>query len=106
MQYRNNSFNPRKYTNSALLQNGSRTNQGIHTDTIKITDDIPPPNNIENTSDSLNRTHAKDPFSFMKFFKDKITIEEIILIGVIFILLEEGVEDEFLLLMLIYILIF
>lgn len=106
MPYRNNPFNPRKYTNSALLHNESHTNQGIHTDTIKITDDIPPPNNIENTSGSLNRKQTKTPFSLFNFFKDKITIEEIILIGVIFILLEEGVEDEFLLLMLVYILIF
>jgi hypothetical protein len=106
MQYRNNPFYLRRYANNALLSNQSNTNQNIHIDTIKVTDDIPPPNNIENTSDSLTRKQTKTPFSVINFFKDKITIEEIILIGVIFILLEEGVEDEFLLLMLVYILIF
>jgi hypothetical protein len=108
MPYRNNPFMPRKYTytNNSLLHNESFNNPNINTESIKITDDIPLPNNIENSPGSLNRKQTNPVSSILSIFKDKITLEEIILIGVIIILLLEGIEDEFLLLMLAYILIF
>ena len=44
--------------------------------------------------------------SIFEFIKKRISIEELILIGLIILLLDESMEDDFLLLILIYILLF
>jgi hypothetical protein len=108
MPYQNNPFRHRRYTypDNNLLTNEPFTNNDISTESIKVSADIPLPNNKENAQGSINQKRGMSPSSIINFFKNKITIEEIILIGVIFVLLEEGIEDEFLLLMLVYILIF
>jgi hypothetical protein len=108
MPHYNNPFRPRKYTysNNTLLGNAPPKNHDVNVESLKTIDDIPLPNNIENPPDSLKLRQSKPSSPFLSFLKNRITIEEIILIGVIFILIQEGVEDEFLLLMLLYILIF
>ena len=101
MVYRNNAYMPRNYTypNNPVYHN-------LNTESIKVTDEIPLPNNVEIESGPVNRKQTKHSPSIIDFFKDKISLEEIILIGIIIVLIIEGVEDEFLLLMLLYILIF
>jgi hypothetical protein len=69
-------------------------------------EDIPLPNEPENTARSENSPSERKGLFFLDIFKDKIHIEEIILVGLIFFLLNEGIEDELLILLLIYILLF
>lgn len=108
MPYRNNPFKIKRYTysNTVLQPNEPFNNNDISTESINVSADIPLPNNKENIQDTGDRKKVMNPSSIINFLKEKITIEEIILIGVIIVLLAEGVEDEFLLLMLVYILIF
>jgi hypothetical protein len=107
MPYRNSPFRHKRYTysNNTLLPNESFS-KDMSAESIQVNADIPLPNNRENISESQHRKKTFNPLSIINFFKERITLEEIILIGVIFVLLEEGIEDEFLLLMLVYILIF
>lgn len=69
--------------------------------------EIPLPNEIEASEVSLhNSRNRTGKTSFLSNLKDRIHLEEIILLGLIFLLLDEKVEDDFLLLLLVYILIF
>lgn len=67
--------------------------------------DIPLPNEKEDMSPETSRlTTQQKPF-FLSFLKNRLRIEDIILLGLILLLLQEGVEDELLLILLIYILL-
>ena len=105
MAYRNNPFRQGNYTYSNI--NNPVLND-LSAGSIKITDEIPLPNNVESTqeNENLERKHSKHSPSIIEFIKERIAIEELILIGVIIVLLIERIEDEFLILMLAYILIF
>ncbi|HOJ09892.1 MAG TPA: hypothetical protein PK733_04785 [Clostridiales bacterium] len=59
-------------------------------------------NNIPDTPDNKKRDY-KSPF--IKLFQDKIQLDDIIILGLIFILLYEGIKDDMLFLILIYILL-
>jgi hypothetical protein len=68
---------------------------------------IPLPNEIEGSF--LHKRIPRDGLnlaSVVEFIQSRITIEEIVLIVVLIILLGEEIKDEFLILMLLYILIF
>ncbi|HHW49010.1 MAG TPA: hypothetical protein GXX14_10405 [Clostridiaceae bacterium] len=65
-------------------------------------DDIPLPTDMEETEFDLK--NASRP-SFLDFIKRRIHIEELILLGLIFLLLGEGIGDEILIILLLYILI-
>jgi len=67
---------------------------------------IPMPNESERAPESVPdpRKAHKMP-SILGFLKGHIHLEEIILLALIFLLLEEGIDDEFLLILLIYILL-
>ncbi|HEX2926804.1 MAG TPA: hypothetical protein VHP38_11210 [Ruminiclostridium sp.] len=68
---------------------------------------IPYPNEIEDIPPQKGIQRDVFNLSYLiEFIRSRITIEEIIIIGVIVILLGEEVKDEFLILMLLYILIF
>ena len=72
------------------------------------TEDIPLPNETEaalDQKDSFHGIRKAQRTSILDFFRQRIHIEEIILLGLIFLLLDEGIEDEFLLLLLLYILL-
>lgn len=102
------------YPNNPYVHDVSLNKQDLNSESIKITDEIPLPNNRENSTENLTedspeapaRNNARHRPSIIDFLKERITIEELILIGVIFVLFLEGVEEEFLILMLVYILIF
>jgi hypothetical protein len=76
-------------------------------ETIKHNDDIPLPNKREDNNEVQNAGEAaqRQKTSIFAFLRKNIHFEEIILIALIFILLDEGIDDEFLLIILIYILI-
>jgi hypothetical protein len=72
---------------------------------VKI-QDIPLPNKAEDADNSsYSPRKAHNILSIIDFLKDNIHMEEIILLALIFILIQEKVEDEFLLIFLIYILL-
>jgi len=67
--------------------------------------DIPLPNlNSESPCQSSNRKWNKST-SPLQILHNSIGIEEIILLGTIFLLIEESIEDEILLIILIYLLL-
>jgi len=68
------------------------------------TNRIPLPNE-EESSEGTDETRKLHKPSILDFFKNHIRLEEIILLGIIFVLLDEGIDDEFLLIILIYILL-
>lgn len=68
---------------------------------------IPYPNEVEDHyTQKNNRRDLFNISSIIDFLKSRITIEEIILVGLIIILLDDEIKDEFLLIMLVYILLF
>lgn len=103
MPYRRWPVSNRRYMQrspSALIGNDT----ALAGDTIKV-ERIPLPNEDETgESIAISRGKVHKP-SILDFIRN-IGIEEIILIGLIIILLNEGIEDEFILLMLVYILLF
>ncbi|MGI6778564.1 MAG: hypothetical protein ACOX7R_11320 [Acetivibrionales bacterium] len=71
---------------------------------------IPLPNEEEpikeiNETREIEEVQERYRPSLLDFIKKHIHLEEIILLGLIFILLDEGIDDDFLLIMLIYILL-
>ncbi|MCR4435392.1 MAG: hypothetical protein QHH06_08640 [Clostridiales bacterium] len=67
---------------------------------------IPPPNEFESIAE---RKFGRKPVrssrpNFLDIFR-RIKVDEIILIGLIFVLLDEGIEDELLLVVLVYLLL-
>ena len=67
---------------------------------------IPMPNEME--SSYGHWIDKKIPWfnNILEFVREHVKVEELILVGLILLLLEESIEDELLLIMLIYILLF
>lgn len=65
-------------------------------------DDIPLPTDIEEP-ETITRKFDKP--SLFDFIRDKIHIEEIILIGLILLLISEGIGDDVLIILLVYLLL-
>ncbi len=84
-------------------------------DTINKDEEIPLPNELEYAtgpeiasqtgSEMFNKNRESSIFSFLKTLTKKIHLEEIIIVGLIFLLLNEEIKDDILLLILIYILL-
>lgn len=64
--------------------------------------DIPLPTDIEVPFPASRKNERP---SFLDFIRDKIHIEEIILLGLILLLLVEGIGDDILIILLVYLLI-
>lgn len=110
MLYKRNPQRQRRYgyQNPAANQSAYTTTQKAEVEAIKTIEDIPLPNELESPSDFSPEYRSPGIPSIINFFKERIHLEEIILIGVIFLLLDEGInglEDEFLLIMLVFVLI-
>lgn len=107
MVYRNSPQKPRRYSyeNNSSPKNGKNNMDETFTDLLKDSETIPAPNLVENIPLPSEKNKENRFLPSLNFLKNKITIEEIILIGLIFLILDEGIEDEFLLLMLLYILL-
>ena len=108
MPYRNSPFRPRKYTNAnnASSQNPLPQDSVPYIDLLKSGEEIPMPNAPESPDNPLDEKRKSHPPFLLNFFSKGFGIEEIILIGVILLIIDEGIEDEFLILMLLYILLF
>lgn len=107
MPYRRPPQNTKKFLSpySGIKQgNFSNTaNAGHYKDYISI----PMPNEKETTDYFGNdRKKALGFPAILNFFREHVKIEELILVGLIFLVLDESIEDDFLLIILVYILIF
>lgn len=71
---------------------------------VKETPKIPLPNETESVEDNLADARGHNS-NFIKIFNHKIFLDEIILIGLLIILFAEGIEDELLLIVLLYLLL-
>ncbi|HHY23583.1 MAG TPA: hypothetical protein GX527_05005 [Clostridiaceae bacterium] len=84
-------------------------------DAINKDEKIPLPNELEHIygpevasqtgSEMFNKSRESGIFGFLKLLPKKIHLEEVIIIGLIFLLLNEEIKDDILLLILIYILL-
>jgi len=84
-------------------------------DAAKKDEEILLPNELEHISgpeaasqtgpEMFNKNRESSVFSFLKLLPKKIHLEEIIILGLIFLLLNEEIRDDILLLVLIYILL-
>lgn len=69
--------------------------------------DIPMPNKLESdTLQPISRKISDSLSSLNRFVKDHVTVEEILLIGIILLLLFDSRDNEILIILLIYILLF
>lgn len=76
--------------------------------TLNKIEDIPLPNELETTPSPPGSPQSRRKAasrSFLDIIKERISLEEIILLGLIFLLLDEAIEDELLLILLVYILL-
>ena len=109
--YRRNRQAQRRYGyhNVPVAQGDSGSIQNTDTfETLKEMEDIPLPNESESPTEVPSELRNGGLPNLLNFFRTRIHMEEIILIGLIILLLDEGLnglEDEFLLIMLIYLLI-
>ena len=92
---------------SSSSRNTVRKNMPDDSNAIRI----PYPNELETPVGKPRKSHGvkagiPDFSSIVNYLKNNITIEEIILVGLIILLLGEEIKDEFLIIMLIYILLF
>jgi len=98
------SSNYRRYPHSNMDNADEKATKTNLQEIIKRIEDIPLPNLRENTSEPYERLARHFKIPFKKFFS-RIGFEEILLIGLIFLFLNEGIEDDFILIILIYVLI-
>jgi hypothetical protein len=68
---------------------------------------IPMPNEKEIGNYNWNKKKKTTGFpAIIEFIKEHVKIEELLLLGLIFLLFDESIEDDFLLIILVYILLF
>ncbi len=97
----------RRYLHSGTYASNEVENPGNSGLVIpKTIERIPLPNEIEAFPENSNEQRSSGLLSIFNTLKKRIGIEEIILLGLIFILLEEGIDDEFLLILLVYVFLF
>lgn len=106
MLYRRNPYANRKYVHAeepaAVTEQGKI--QSYPDQSVKL-ESIPMPDEADENTDITPGMRKSGRLSIIDFLKNRIRLEEIIIFGLIFILLQEEVEDELLLILLIYILI-
>jgi hypothetical protein len=106
MLYRRHPYINRQYMhNNVNVHAGDMLNPDVVGEPQRTVDDIPLPNEEPLESPRRQSTRKNQPFSFLNFFMERIGIEEILLLGLLFILLQEGIDDEFLIIILLYVLI-
>ncbi|NSW91610.1 MAG: hypothetical protein HPY74_13215 [Firmicutes bacterium] len=84
-------------------------------DDKKKAEEIPLPNELEHIPgpgsssqtgpEVINKSRENSAFPFLNIFSRKIQFEEIVILGLIFLLLNEEIRDDILLVVLIYILL-
>jgi hypothetical protein len=69
--------------------------------------DIPMPNELESSSlQPISRKISDSLSSLIRFIKENVTVEEVLLISIIILLLFDSRDNEILIILLIYILLF
>jgi len=70
--------------------------------------DIPLPNEKENETkqDTTSEKRASPLDGIIKYIQKNVRIEELLLVGLIFLMLYESVDDDLLMILLVYILLF
>ena len=109
MIYRRNAFKPRRYTNFNSGQATYNESIGEYSKGIPVesNSDIPLPNETE-ISEPSDMPEFRGKTNLFNFIRTKIHFEEIVLIGLIILLIDEGItclEDELLLVVLIFLLL-
>ena len=107
MPYRRPQQNTKKFLppfNGIKADNPANTVEtGYHKDFLYI----PMPNERETTNNYWKKNKKTSGFpAVLDFIREHIKIEELLLIGLIFLLFDDSIEDDFLLIMLVYILLF
>ena len=106
MPYRRNPQMFRRYLHSETTQkSGDTANIKYDADTPEKLQGIPMPNESEDAPGPDCSPPKVGRPSFLDFIKSRIHIEELILLGLIFLLFEEGIDDDLFLILLIYILL-
>lgn len=119
MPYRRYPLVHRKYAypslGTSIKSSGQELGKMKPKDNIKKVGEIPMPNELEHISgpetlpdtgpDTFNRSRDESLPYFLKSLLKNIHLEELIIIGIIFILLNEEIRDDILLLAFVYILI-
>lgn len=95
----------RQYYKTSPVETKSHNSTTSNIETVKHGDNIPMPNESDASTNESGEKQANRGLSVIRFLKSHIKLEEIILLGLIFFLLDEGLNDDFLLLILIYILL-
>lgn len=110
MHYKRPVYNTKKFTPRFYDQNPSYqvNSTGVHVHKDNSFLGIPLPNEKEVFPDYLpERKKYQLPFAaIIRYIQKHVKIEELILIGLIVLMLDESIEDDLLLIILIYILLF
>ncbi len=77
----------------------------VHIEAIKEVKDIPLPTEVEEPAPHRRMVPRSGIGRFLDELRKRIGIEEIILIGLIILLIQERIEDELLLIILLYLLL-
>lgn len=106
MPYRRSPFYSRRYPSMVPSASASITAEEFPIpETSKEVETVPAPNSAEEPPEETPDIHRAGMPHFFNLLKDRIHLDDIILIGLIFLLLDEGMQDDFLLILLIYILL-
>ncbi len=105
MLYRRYPYINRQYVhNKTMVPTTDIFNSDPMVEPQKTIDDIPLPNEEPLETPGRRDVRRVHPVPFLSFFKKRIGIEEILLIGLLFLLIQEGINDEFLIIILLYLL--
>ena len=108
MPFRNSPLRPRRYSfaNKFSTSNEPSDPSTTYVDLLKSDEQIPLPNKIEDIPVPTTEKRSSHWPSFLNFFSNGIGMEELLLIGLLFLILDEGIADDFFILILLYILLF
>lgn len=106
MPYRRASGNYMESMHEKRIPDGNTSsgNDSFNTGSLKDMERIPLPNEEAILEHPANSRYISRP-GFLNSLLSRIGLEEIIIIGLIFILLQEGIEDDLLLIVLLFILL-
>jgi hypothetical protein len=107
MPYRRPQQNTKKFLPSFNGIKAGNPENTVDTGYYKDFINIPMPNEKETTNYYWKKKKKTSGFpAVLDFIKEHVKIEELLLIGLIFLLFDESIEDDFLLIILVYILLF
>ena len=106
MIYGRNPRMPGRYVRYKTTGNpGGAANMKRNSDEREEFREIPMPNESEDSAEPGQRFPKAGKPSFLDFIKSRMHFEELLLLALIFLLFEEGIDDDFLFILLIYILL-